>query len=187
MHICTPTSISVVCEKSVPQNRVMARVRSLRRPKKKPKTVVSPESFVPAENDVNDNPSDNESEECPERLEFSTDDMRKVRMQVDHIMTADEVTAAVEAAVNPTLIPNNNLFGTSQLYAVAKPIVLNLQSMVKGVMPAGESWGVLRTAQLLEHVFNRIRSLFNITKTNSSENLWRGNSTASASMQRTEQ
>ena len=171
MHICTPTSISVVCEKSVPQNRVMARVRSLRRPKKKPKTVVSPDSFVPAENDVNDNPSDNESEECPERLEFSTDDMRKVRMQVDHIMTADEVTAAVEAAVNPTLIPNNNLFGTSQLYAVAKPIVSNLQSIVKGIMPPGESWGILRTTQLLEHVFTRIRSLFNFTKTNFSENL----------------
>ena len=159
MHICTPTSISVVCEKSVPQNRVMARVRSLRRPKKKPKTIVTPDSAVPAENDVSDNPSDNESEECPERLEFSTDDMRKVRMQVDNIMTADEVnvaTAAVnptavnptdEAAVNPTLIRNNNLFGTSQLYAVAKPIVSNLQSIVKGIMSAGESWGILRTTQ----------------------------------------
>lgn len=149
----------------------MARVRSLRRPKKKPKTIVSPDSFVPAENDVNDNPSDNELEECLERLEFSTDDMRKVRLQVDIMTTADEVTVAVETAANPTLVPNNNLFGTSQLYAVAKPIVLNLQSIVKGVMPAGGSWGVLRTAQLLEHVFNRIRSLFNITKTNSSENL----------------
>ena len=94
----------------------MARVRSLRRPKKKPKTIVSPDSFVPAENDVNDNPSDNESEECLERLEFSTYDMRKVRLQVDIMTTVDEVTVAVETAANPTLVPNNNLFGTSQLY-----------------------------------------------------------------------
>ena len=83
----------------------MARVRSLRRPKKKPKTIVSPDSFVPAENDVNDNTSDSESEECPERLEFSTDEMRKVRLQVDNITTADEVDVAIETAVNPTLIP----------------------------------------------------------------------------------
>ena len=147
----------------------MARVRFQRRPKKKSKTIVSPDSFGPAENNVNDDPSDTESEEYPERLEFPTDDMRKVRLQVDNA-SADEAAVAV-GTVNPTLIPNSNLFGTSQLYAVAKPIVMNLQSTVKGVMPAGESWGILRTAQLLEHVFSRIRSLFNITKTNSSENL----------------
>ena len=49
-------------------------------------------------------------------MEFSTYDMRKVRLQVDIMTTADEVTVAVETAANPTLVPNNNLFGTSQLY-----------------------------------------------------------------------
>lgn len=42
---------------------------------------------------------------------------------------------------------------------------------MKGVVPAGESWRILRTTQLLEHVFNRTKNLFNITKTASSETL----------------
>ena len=97
--------------------------------------------------------------------------MRKGRLPAANIARADEAAVAVETAVNVTLIPNNNLFGTSQLYAVAKPIILELQSKVKGVVPAGESWGILRTTQLLEHVFNRTKNLFNITKTASSETL----------------
>lgn len=150
----------------------MARVRSLRRPKKKPKTItVSPDSLDHTESDTNDDASDNESGDLAERLEFSTDDMRKGRLPAENIARADEAAVAVETAVNVTLIPNNNLFGTSQLYAVAKPIILELQSKVKGVVPAGESWRILRTTQLLEHVFNRTKNLFNITKAASSETL----------------
>ena len=49
--------------------------------------------------------------------------MRKGRLPLQNLTGADEAAAlAVETAVNVTLIPNNNLFGTSQLYAVAKPI-----------------------------------------------------------------
>ena len=126
----------------------MARVRAVRRPKKKPKTtIVSPDSVDHTESDNDDDHSSDESRDLSERLEFSTDDMRKVKLLVDSLTRADEVAVAVETAVNVTLIPSNNLFGTTQLYAVAKPIFLELQSKVKGVISAGESWGIFRTTQ----------------------------------------
>lgn len=150
----------------------MARVRSSRRTKKKPKTtIVSPDGLVHAESDANHDLSDTESVEFAERLEFSTDDRRKVRETVDNIDKADDADVAVGAAINMASIPNNNLFGTSQLYAVAKPVILSLQSKVKNIVPAGDSWGILRTTQFLEHVFHRTKNLFNITKTTSSESL----------------
>jgi hypothetical protein len=82
-----------------------------------------------------------------------------------------ETPVAEETALNLTLIPNNNLFCTSQLYAVAKPIILVLQEKVKGLIPIGDCWGMLRTSQLLEHVFNRTKYLFSILKTPSTETL----------------
>ena len=61
----------------------MPRLRTHRRAKKKPKTtIVSPDSIVNEENHANDHPLDDDSEEFAERLEFSTDDRRKVRAPV---------------------------------------------------------------------------------------------------------
>jgi hypothetical protein len=156
----------------------MARVRTHRRPKKKQKTaIVSPDvvEVVDEEDDhddTSDHPDDNESqEEFIERLLFSTDDRRKVRapIVVDNLVV--ETPVAEETALNLTLIPNNNLFCTSQLYAVAKPIILGLQEKVKGLIPIGDCWGMLRTSQLLEHIFNRTKYLFSILKTPSTETL----------------
>jgi hypothetical protein len=141
----------------------MARVRSHRRSKKKLNTtIVSPEGVVIAETDINYDSTDDEVEDIAERLEFSTDDRRKVRVPVDNIP---------QAVVDQALIPNDNLLGSSQLYAIAKPIRLNLLAKVNSIVPTGDSWGVLRFNQLLEHVFNRTKSMFNITKISSSETL----------------
>ena len=89
----------------------MARVRSLRRPKKKPKTItVSPDSLDHTESDTNDDASDNESGDLAERLEFSTDDMRKGRLPAENIARADEAAVAVETACQ-----RNRLILTAQL------------------------------------------------------------------------
>jgi hypothetical protein len=104
-------------------------------------------------------------------LEFSTEARRKVRALVDKNAQAAETAIGVEIDANVALIPNNNLFGTSQLYAIANPIITGLQSKVKGLIPTGESWGMLRTSQLLEHVFCRTKKMFGIAKTLSTETL----------------
>ena len=143
----------------------MARVRSSRRTKKKPKTtIVSPDGLVYAESDANHHLSDTESVELAERLEFSSDDRRKVRQTVDNIDKADEADVAVGDAINMASIPNNNLFGTSQLYAVAKPAILSLQSKVQDIVSAGDNWGILRTTQFLEHVFHRTKKNCSISQ-----------------------
>lgn len=163
-----PDSLRAICTKK----SGMPRLRTHRRAKKKPKTsIVSPDSIVSEDNDADDYTADDETEEFAERLEFSTDARRKVRALVDNNAQAAETAIAVEIDANVALIPNNNLFGTSQLYAIANPIITGLQSKVKGLIPTGESWGMLRTSQLLEHVFCRTKKMFSIAKTLSTETL----------------